>query len=194
MYKKILVPLDGSKLAEQALPHVAQFAKAFDASVLLINVCEPEETEQGKACRLYLHNQVDSLKTMAASKVKTEVIVGRPHEKILDCARDEGVDIIFMTSHGRSGVMPWSFGSTVNRVLHKVGVPLIIVRVATAPTSPGERSLFSRILVPLDGSERSARVLPHVVEITRKFDSEVTLFHTVEPGRHVHAIGGITYI
>ncbi len=79
-------------------------------------------------------------------------------------------------------------------MLHKVGVPLIVVR-AKETSSEQEGSLYRRVLIPLDGSERAAMVLPYVAEISSKIESDVTLTQVVEPGRHVHgAIGGINYV
>jgi len=197
MYERILVPLDGSKLAEQVFPYVAELARAFSSEVILIGICEPEESEYGQVCRLYMGNEAEILKSItegSAVEVKTVVIVGKPAGKILDYAEENDISLIIMASHGRSGIMPWSLGSTVTKVLHKVGVPLIIVRTKETPVEPEEMGLFGRILVPLDGSERSEAVLPYVAEITKKLESEIILFQVVEAGRHVHTIGGLDYV
>jgi len=197
MYERILVPLDGSKLAEQVFPYVAELAMAFDSEVILIGVCEPEESEYGQACQLYMDSEAKKLQSSiegSAVKVMTAFIIGKPATQILSYAEENDINLIAMTSHGRSGIMPWSLGSTVNKVLHKVGVPLIIVKAKETLTESGKAGLFGRILVPLDGSERSAAVLPYVAEITKKLKSEVILFHVVEAGKHVHTIGGLDYI
>ena len=79
-------------------------------------------------------------------------------------------------------------------MLHKVGVPLIIVRAKEAPEESTTVALFRRILVPLDGSERSAAILPYITELTNKLEFEVVLLRVIEPGKHVHTIGGLNYI
>ena len=195
MYEKILVPLDGSKLAEQAFPYVAELAKAFVSEVTIIGVCEPEEKESGQACRLYVGNEAEILKNTVgdSAQFKTVVLEGKAAEQILNYARENAISLIIMTSHGRSGIMPWSLGSTVNRVLQRVGVPLLVVRAKEHPTAT-PKGLFNRILVPLDDSESSLEVLPHVAEVAKKLQSEVILLHVVETGRHVHTIGGLNFV
>jgi len=197
MYERILVPLDGSKFAEQALPPVVELARAFGSEVVLVEVCEPEESEYGQACRLYINNEAEQLRNSmagSAASVRTTVLEGKPAEQILDYAEKSDISLIMLSSHGRSGIAPWSLGRTASKVLHRVGVPLIIVRAKDTPEESAKAGLFNRILVPLDGSERGAVVLPYVTELIKKLDSEVTLLQVVERGKHVHTIGGLDYI
>ena len=197
MYEKILVPLDGSDLAEQVFPHVAELARAFGSEVVFIEICEPEEREYSQTCQIYMDYEAENLQSSlkgSAAKVSTVVLIGKPAMEILNYARENDVELIVMASHGRSGVMPWSLGSTVSRVLHKTHLPLIVVRAEETPEERGKTGLFSRILVPLDGSEEKAAILPYVAELTKKLKSEVTLLHVVEAGKHVHTVGGLNYI
>ena len=197
MYERILVPLDGSKFAEQAFPPVVELARAFGSEVVLVEVCEPEESEYGQACRLYIHNEAEQLRASlegSAANVKTTVLEGKAAEQILGYAEKSDISLIAISSHGRSGIAPWSLGGTASKVLHRVGVPLIIVRVKESPEESAKISVFSRILIPLDGSEKSTAVLPYVTELTKKLHSEVTLLQVVETGKHVHTIGGLEYI
>ena len=197
MYERILVPLDGSKFAEQVFPPVVELARVFGSEVVLVEVCEPEESEYGQACRLYINNEAERLKKSlqgSAASVRTTVLEGKAAEQILAYAEKSDVSLVILSSHGRSGIAPWSLGGTANKVLHRVGVPLIIARARETPEESDKVGLFSRILVPLDGSERGATVLPYVVELTKKLESEVTLLQVIEPGKHVHTIGGLDYI
>ncbi len=198
MFNKVLLPLDGSKLAEQVLPHVARLAKAFNSEVTFISVCEPEETEYGQVCRLYLDGEMQKLQKIIDKEsgvvLNKAVVEGKPAEQILKYAKGNATDLIVISSHGRSGIMPWSLGSTVNKMLHKVGTPLIIIKVQEGDVTATESNLFNRILIPLDGSERSAMVIPYVVEITKRIESEVILYQSLESGHHVRTIGGIDYI
>jgi len=197
MYERILVPLDGSKFAEQVFPPVVELARVFGSEVVLVEVCEPEESEYGQACRLYINNEAERLKKSlqgSAASVRTIVLEGKAAEQILAYAEKSDVSLVMLSSHGRSGIAPWSLGGTANKVLHRVGVPLIIVRAKETPEESDKVGLFSRILVTLDGSEKSAAVLPYVVELTKKLESGVTLLRVVETGKHVHTIGGLEYI
>ena len=197
MYKKILVPLDGSKLARQVFPSVVEMSKAFGSEASLVGVCDSKESEEGQACRMYIHNEAEQLKNImktSAASVKTVFLEGKPAEEIIKYAEKSNVDIIMISSHGRSGIKPWSVGSTVHKVLHKVCIPLIIVKVKEKPEESDETRLFSRILVPLDTSERSARIVPYMAQLAKKLKVEIILFHVVELGKHVHTIGGLEYV
>jgi len=197
MYKKILVPLDGSKLAKQVFPCVVEILNAFDSEASLVGVCDSKESEEGQACSIYIHKEVEQLKNMMktpAASLKTVFLEGKPAEEIIKYAEKSKVDIIIISSHGSSGIKPWSVGSTVHKVLHKVCVPLIIVKAKEKPQESDETRLFSRILVPLDTSERSARILPYMAQLAKKLKVEIILFHVVELGKHVHTIGGLEYV
>jgi len=194
MYYRVLVPLDGSKLAEQVFPAVAELASAFGSEVVIAGVCEPEEKEEGQTCRLYINDKAEQLESSlagSAATLKTVVLFGKPAEQILRYAEVEKVDLIIMSSHGRSGIMPWSLGSTVDKVFKRVGIPLIVVR---AKEPPEEARLFSRIEVPLDGSEKSTVVLPYIRELAKVLPCEVFPVQVVEAGRHVRTIGGLDYV
>jgi len=129
MYKKILVPLDGSKLAECVLPHVENIATGCSVGeVIILRVCEslsiiadyPEgknktwdkhvermTTNAQQQCDLYIYDVEKSLKDKGF-KVKAESRLGKPAEEIVDCANKNKVDLIVMASHGRSGVNRWA--------------------------------------------------------------------------------------
>ncbi len=197
MYKKILVPLDGSKIARQVFPCVVEMLNAFGSEAILVGVCDSEESEEGQACRIYIHNEAEQLKNImktSAASLKTVILGGKPAEEIIRYAEESNVDIIIISSHGRSGIKPWSVGSTVHKVLHRVCTPLIIVKAKEKPEESDETRLFNRILVPLDGSERGARILPYMAALAQKLKVEIILFHVVEMGKHVHTIGGLEYV
>ena len=159
MYKKILVPLDGSKLAECALPHAEELAKSCDtAEVILISVTEqirgrtraPETYERyqasddtgvekagseitvtfGKLERQALRYLGRTAKRLEAKgiKVRTEVLFWPPAEAIVAYAEQNGVSIIVMSSHGRSGPSRSAHGSVADKVLKISCVPVLMVR------------------------------------------------------------------
>ncbi len=197
MFNRILVPLDGSQLAKQVFPSVVELARVFDSEVVLVGVCEPEESDSGQECRLYLNSEAEQLKDSmegSAANVRAVVLAGKPAEQIISYAEKNDISLIVILSHGRSGIAPWSLGGTVQKVLHRVGVPLIIVRARESPEELVKVGLFSRIIMPLDGSERGEAALPYVVELTKQLASEIILLRVVEPGKHVHTIGGLEYI
>ena len=162
MYEKILVPLDGSKLAESALPYVEQIAQRCDTKeVVLVSVTErvkgeraipeygyprtprpetpiPEHVEGvrevpvgvGKMQRQaerYLNRIAKRLQAKGV-KVSTEVLLGDPAEEIVIYAELNKVDLIVMSSHGRSGISRWAHGSVADRVFRSVNVPVLMAR------------------------------------------------------------------
>ena len=149
MYKKILVPLDGSKLAECVLPHVEKLAESGVAKeIILLRVCDSPsiiaDYPEGKgktwekhvermtsnaqqSCSLYIKDVEKDLKDKGF-KVKTESSLGKPAEEIVKSANENKVDLIVMASHGRSGVSRWAYGSVADKVLRSTCVPVLLVK------------------------------------------------------------------
>jgi nucleotide-binding universal stress UspA family protein len=149
MYKKILVPLDGSKLAESVLPHVGSLAKCSPgAEVMLVSVTErvsglrvmddysqplgerlaPEAVgKEERQARRYLDRIA---KKLAAKRIKvlTEVLLGKPADEIILFATNEGCDLIIMASHGRSGPSRWAHGSVAEKVFRSNCAPILMVK------------------------------------------------------------------
>jgi nucleotide-binding universal stress UspA family protein len=153
MYKKIMVPLDGSKLAESVLPHVEAIAKGTNAEeVILASVTErvpsyrpvtdysqPTEEElvpeavgkMEKQAQRYL-NRVAKMLEAKGIKTETLVLLGNPAEEITFSAEHYGVDLIIMASHGRSGISRWTHGSVADKVFRASGVPVLMIRALVA--------------------------------------------------------------
>jgi nucleotide-binding universal stress UspA family protein len=149
MYKKILVPLDGSKLAECALPHVEELAKCFNIEeVILVSVTERvqgyrvfDDPKQLQGQRLILEDvgkkqeqaeryliRISKKLTAKGIKVDTEVLFWPPAEAIISYAEHNAVDLIVMCSHGHSGLTRWAFGSVADKVLRGSHIPVLVVR------------------------------------------------------------------
>ena len=145
MYQKVLVPLDGSELAECALSHVTNLVKGGVAGeVILLNVVIVHIPGRGDASGLIEINSVREnlfmgsgkyladLETRFASegiKVKTVSLEGnRPADVIVDYAQENGVDLIVLASHGYTGMKKLMFGSVALRVLHDTHLPVLLIR------------------------------------------------------------------
>ena len=149
MFHKILVPLDGSKLAECALPYVEGLAKGCNTEeVILVSVTERiqgyrpmEDPSQRLGQRLipegigkkerqaqrYLNRIAKGLEKKGI-KVRTEVLLGNPAEEITIYAKHPGCDVIVMASHGRSGPSRWAYGSVADKVFRASYVPILMIR------------------------------------------------------------------
>ena len=136
MYKKILVTLDGSETAEEILPHI-QALSSSDGEVHLLRVAmahtlpgvDPTDA-QAKVVREgedYLKAVEDRLKQKGI-KVESHVRYGHPAEEILDHIEHRDVDLIAMTTHGRSGVGRWLMGSVAEKVVRSCPIPVLVVR------------------------------------------------------------------
>jgi len=142
MYKRILVPLDGSALAERILPHVEAIAKTSGAEVLLLRTTDPRhgaiaaeaptearkwlDTDQAQAAN-YLEGVAKPLKDVGIT-TKLEVLVGEPAVEILMAAEKENVDLIAMMSHGATGFNHFDRGSIAEKVLKGSTRPVLMVR------------------------------------------------------------------
>jgi len=192
MLQRILVALDGSKLGEMACPYAEEIAKALGSEVVLVSICKPNESQYRNMHQLYIQKMADLMRThLREAKVKWVVLDGRPAEQIIDYAEKNSIDLIIMTSHGRSGIMPWAMGNIPDKVMQRVSIPVLLVKVTDLTVEKGP--LLSKILIPLDGSESGEAPLPYIRELASKLKSEVTLLQVVAPGQHVHTVGGLDY-
>ena len=129
-----------------------------------------------------------------AVTVKPVVLDGECAAEIIDYAVKSNISLIIMATHGRSGIMLWAMGSVANKILHNINIPILLIRAKAAAIKKNEGGMFSKILVPLDGSDIGEAVLPHVMELAKGLKLEVTLLQVIAPGIHVHTIGGLDYV
>ena len=141
MYKKILVPLDGSELSRKALDQAEKLAKTFDAEIILFQVVpflpiygSPElvtplivDEKQRESAEKYLTNLAEELKKRGL-KVTAMVRTGQQVAvEIIDFAKETGVDLIVMCTHGRSGITRWVLGSVTHKVLTRTETPILLL-------------------------------------------------------------------
>jgi nucleotide-binding universal stress UspA family protein len=142
MYRKILIPLDGSELAKKGLGEAEKLAKCFGAELILFQVVpfmpiygSPElvtpliiDEKQKEAAEQYIANLCEELRKKdfkATGKVKTGQQVA---VEIIDFAKEHGVDLIVMSTHGRSGITRWVLGSVALKVLTRAETPILLLR------------------------------------------------------------------
>ena len=142
MYKRILVPLDGSELAKRALDQAEKLAKAFDSEIVLFQVVpfmpiygSPElvtplivDEKQKESAERYLLDLVEDLRK-EGFKVTSMVKTGQQVAvEIIDFAKEREVDLIVMCTHGRSGITRWVLGSVALKVLTRAETPILLLR------------------------------------------------------------------
>jgi nucleotide-binding universal stress UspA family protein len=146
-FRKILVPLDGSALAETAIPTAVQLAKEQGATVTLMRAAEapwisPDVVEAQAAvvrdAEEYLGHLADRLRADGYEAVDTSVWYGVAAVSIVDAAKAQKADLIVMTSHGRSGFGRLILGSVAESVLRGTTTPILLLRAAGAAVLPPE--------------------------------------------------------
>lgn len=189
MFHKLLVPLDGSELAERALPMALNLLPSTGGQIILLTVPQlhpvshasyggfnwlyPDQANhvsRGQALAYLAH----AAERFARERVsfRQEVIAGDPAGVIVDQARQRGVDAIVMTTRGYSGLTRWTLGSVSEKVMRAASSPVVVVHEARP---------LQHILVPLDGSEHAERALPHAFWLARERNARLTLLHVIEP-------------
>lgn len=187
----ILVPLDGSRLAECVLPHAAALARAFGGRITLLQVvAQPPSTEQGQTVdplrwhmrKTEAESYLDSVATRlreAELQVDKVTLEGEAANNIIAFAHEHEVDLILLSSHGQSGLSKWNISSIVQKIILRAYMPVMIVR-AYQPASDDLRNLhYKRVLVPLDGSQRAECVLPLACKLVNFHDAQLLLAHAV---------------
>ena len=198
MYKRILVPLDTSKLAEIALPYAKELAVKLGSEVILIHVRTLADTPDNLDHRVYISKMAATVEQdMKKSpdlprgeevKVKSAVIgspslLTHPAEEILNYAEKENVSLIVMATHGRTGIRRWALGDTTNKVTRVSKTPILLIR---ASSGVPESVHLDNVLVPLDGSKQSEAVLAYIENLASKLKTSISLLNIVEPLYHIY--------
>lgn len=196
---KILVPLDGSRLADGVLAHVRRLARAEPTEVTLLHVV-PEylSAADEQARRREVEEHLWALERLLVGEgveVHRAVVVAPDEaERIVETARTQGFDLIAMSTHGRTGVDRWVRGSVAEKVLRAATVPVYAANPRGLVVEDDHVGGWTRLLVPLDGSERATRVLPLVGRFAQSagLDAEIVLLHVDEPDvPGVHPVGEV---
>jgi len=190
MIDHILVPLDGSPLAECVLPHAVAVGQAMDAKVTVLQAVAREPSPGSRAvdplgwhmrkseADSYLREVVERLRETGV-EAETVLAEGRAPDRILDYAREEEVGLIIVSSHGRSGLSPWNISSVVQKVILRAYAPTLIVRAYRHTTEDLSELRYERLLLPLDGSQRAECVLPWARNLADFHHCKVIVAHVV---------------
>ena len=191
MFKRILLPLDNSNLAECVLPHLVAIAQICEPEVQLLRVLEPfgvtarmrmidpVDWEIRKAeAESYLTGIAERLQN-AGLRVSANIYDGRPAEQIIEVAHSWNADLILMSSHGQSGISPWNVSSVVQQVILRVHRSLMIIRAYQPVTADLTGLRYRKIFLPLDGSQRAEMPLTLAESLARAHSSEILAAHVV---------------
>lgn len=192
MFERILVPLDGSVLAEAALPHAEELAGRLGSEVTLVYVTKTPENPCRHMHQFYIEGMVEVTRQGAqryamkpgrpSMRVKSDILVGQPTEEIVEYADKEDIGLIVIAAYRQSITWHWPSRSVAEQVVRVTRRPVLLIRAEGARPKGRETSMINRVLVPLDGSEGSEAVIPYIEELAYRLEAEVVLLRVLPPG------------
>jgi nucleotide-binding universal stress UspA family protein len=192
MFSPILVPLDGSHLAETILPHVSIIAQVDASEVILLRVLDqaaqnlssetvdPLDWQLRKAEASAYLEQLASQLVESGLQVRSEILEGNAAESIVEYTQLNDIALIMLSSHGQSGITGWNVSSVVQKVILRARTSIMIVRAYRPEVYEAKQLSYERILVPLDGSQRAESVLPKATAVARSQNSQLIIAHVVK--------------
>jgi nucleotide-binding universal stress UspA family protein len=195
-FRSILVPLDGSPLAEQTIPlalEIARVARSKLRLVLVHPLLPPpfyEESAQlyvtvdlamRKSARDYLRGLAARLREQSGLQISSVILDGPTEEALARYVHDIGADLVAMTTHGRGGIRGAWLGSVADRLVRRLDVPVLVTRAREGAGTLSLPPKIRQILVPLDGSALAEAALAPAAAIAELFEAELVLVQIVPP-------------
>ena len=180
VFRRMLVLLDGSNLAEVVFSYARELSARLGLDLDLLHVCKAEDVVHLPMHEAYVHQAVERLKTQLKNKpgrsgakvrstgVRGKIVVGYPAEEILKYAQEESIDIIMLATHGASGIRRWGIGGVADKVIHETSVPVWLVPSQLHEQIVDDKLPNRSVLVALDGSKPAEAVIPHVKELVKQ--------------------------
>ena len=197
--ERILVPLDGSLVAEQAIPYALAIGGPHAEIILLAVLTQTVPTfampnagatpgedllrRERRAATQALQDAAARWGADVAAHFEPAVAIGDPAAEIIRMAKDREVDFIAVTSHGRGAGGRWTYGAVADRVARAAAVPVLVVRASEAAPVPA--ATVQRLLVPLDGSALAARALPVAAPLAKRLRVPINLVSVLDPSAMV---------
>ena len=200
MFTHILVPLDGSTLAECVLPHLISMVKAFDARVTVL--CVMDSHDKGAASypidpvvwemrkvetEVYL-NDVSRRLDEIGIPVEFVLLEGDPASRIKEFADTHEVNLILLSSHGRSGLSRWNVSSIVRKVIQRTHRSIMLIRAYEMKQPDLKGIRYRHLLLPLDGSRRAECVFARAETVARFHEAQLLVAHVVVKPEMPHQV------
>jgi nucleotide-binding universal stress UspA family protein len=191
MLETIIVPLDGSILAEAVLAQVRKILFRKDAELVLVRamsipagteVTTPELIDSLQVQSTWYLEELARRLQQQGARVRSVLRAGDPARVILDVASEMNADLIAMSTHGRTGLSRWAFGSVAEKVLRASRVPVLAMRSfrVSGDPMPSEELSLKRILVPVADEDLSLEIVESTIAVARLFGSSITLLHACD--------------
>ncbi len=182
--RRVIIPLDGSMFAEQALPMAEAISKASGATLTLLSAISIDPSTRGPQFEAERQSRSNYLlgvqQKLEQAGITSDLVIqhGSVAEAAHDVVRQDGVDLIITTTRGRSGRPHWLTGGVARKIIQAVNKPVLIVQ--STESQNGAAPSLNKILVTLDGSSYSERVLPYAAMLAQTFESELLLLTVPE--------------
>jgi nucleotide-binding universal stress UspA family protein len=178
MFKRMLVPLDGSSLAEQLIPFAKRLAEMLNLEVIFLHVCRDNQSPSEFMCRSYINHIAENASTKIAAQ--GEVILGDPAQAISKYADENIIDLMLLGTHGNSGFGRWTTGSTAHKIITLSKMPVMLIPHIDDQLNPSNWP--RNILLPLDGSPDSESIIPYIRALAKgNRESHLTLLKICAP-------------
>ncbi|MBI3854414.1 MAG: universal stress protein [Planctomycetes bacterium] len=178
----MLVPLDGSRLSEAVLPPVIRLVKDAEGTVVLFHAVTPSEyfsitaaqyvQQERRRSAAYLQELAERIGGNNGLGIQERIVTGEASREIVAEAARCRADLIAMSSHGRSGIREWAFGSVAERVLRTTNLPVLVFR-----GNLGRSYAVRKIMIAIDGSEEALEVVPPAARLAAANGAVVVLVH-----------------
>ena len=199
MYKVIMVPTDGSGFDREAIRVALRIAERSDAKIRLVRVlatgsffgmaaaaesvplgAEVAASERDRALS-ELYALAAECRTMSKANIAADLHTGPIADVLGGYARRHHVDLIVISTHGRSGLSRLSLGSVTDSLIRHTTIPVLVVKPPTSYLNPQVIEGFRRVIVPLDGSTLAEQILPRVLTLAKLEEAEITLLNVLLP-------------
>jgi nucleotide-binding universal stress UspA family protein len=187
MYRKMLVPLDGSTNAEVVMPYVIAIGASMGTEIILTCVAQPDITDVQLLHQAYMERKVEMVRLQLKEhgrekdiQVSYRVLTGKASDEIIRFADETKADLITIASRGESGQVPPLLGHISTSVLWSTKKPVLLIKAAAPEAAAKSRKLINRILLPLDSSRAGEAAIEHARILAKAFDSEIILFEALE--------------
>src|SRR4030042_255802 len=176
-YKRLLVPLDGSELAERAIPYAKTIAKAKGSELILFTVNIAIVEQLDRPMKAYLELNAKELQSQGI-KASTAIAYGSVADEIVSFADKNNIDLIIVSTHGYSGIKRWVLGSVARKVLYGTGTQVLLIKSKAPKVSYVE---LKKLLLPLDGSPFSETPVAFIKQLIKGTEAEIFLILVCEP-------------
>jgi nucleotide-binding universal stress UspA family protein len=200
MINHILVPLDGSELAECVLPHVLAIALAVDARITLLHVMEFPHVKEGvpaidplewhlkkREAEVYLSTITAQLQNFNLI-VNHMILEGLPAEGVVEFGNNNDVDLIALSTHGRSGLSEWNISSVVQKIILRSYKSTLLVRANKSLRGEPANLRYSHVFVGLDCSARAEYILPLAIELSQYYKAQLILGTVIPKPKMLHRL------